>query len=906
MRRQKYSKVAEKLRPYLGQVAAAVTTGTTGTDGPHVHNLSDLGGELSPLQAPWVTAALNALKPHNIADPAFHSVVGPQNSVVGLVAANTIGLLSSTNDAATNPSTLLRGGAAGEVTTGALTVKAGGILPQVSVGESVVTVHPQTRMETDNYTSQLTGWRHTYGGELDTRYIFANEMKIIKFIADLQQALAGSQIVSKSVSTLAAAFSAPRPGGSAGLIVDDLPSAQGMPVFENGDMILITEDSRANGGFSSTRCWGTVSGYTNLGNKKQDWTFTRCGEFGLSVPTWTGAPKTASSTNASLTVAKVDNTALDNLSLACVLVESTTVTTTAPAGWVQIGTATVTGMRATIYRKTAGAAEPSTYTWSHSTSVDSMVILYNFSLQDPTAPISSYTVNVHETATQFPVIKSLTPVSDSDYYVGFVAARANRNPIIQPDGWVADASFTAGGNTLAAMHTGTDGYAGDPFGDVSASLTGGTARAITFTVNIIPKPITLDLETGFMPIGNVVEPGAFVLDYGKSGDGWHEITAIDGQYGSNSPYSRVVNWVGHPATGATVRTQDGNLKGIFGEGNEFGFFAGNGKTPAHQYLRISNLGAKLNNIALQLFSGGVQKVNIDPAGVDVWFGTGPTDRRLTWNGFTLGIKGAVTIDEPSGFADGGYLAAGGGAVRLDNGGVSVFAHATNVRTNYQSTRGVNLRDGTGNLIGQLTGYSFSGINGVDLYARSYGQAQAVMGAEQIDIIFGGGSAGAPRVEAIIDATNNLLRMYSAGKIQMYNSGSATPDFQLSGGAAIFSVNVAAPWLNLGDITKNYTPTAPNWNGPIGTTLLLNGLDYTTIGFHDSGSRVDFIRVGGGVITLGYDGGFGVASVKVGGNLATGSGPWWYLGGYSVGAPSATGYLTVVVNGTTYRIAAQAV
>src|SRR5690606_21905290 len=39
-------------------------------------------------------------------------------------------------------------------------------------------------MQTDNYASQLVGWRHTYEGELDTRYIYADQLKIKLFIAD--------------------------------------------------------------------------------------------------------------------------------------------------------------------------------------------------------------------------------------------------------------------------------------------------------------------------------------------------------------------------------------------------------------------------------------------------------------------------------------------------------------------------------------------------------------------------------------------------------------------------------------------------------------------------------------------------------------------------------------------------
>lgn len=780
MRRQKYSNLASKLQPYLNN-APAVAVSTTPPSGAHVHTFADLGGTLLESQAPWVLEAIAGIKPHGLVDPTWHTVTGAAGSVIGLSALNTLGVLPTTSDGAANVNTLLRSGMTGELGVASLAVGSGKVLADA------------TRLQTDNYTSQLAGWRHTYTGEFDTRYIFANEMKIIKFIADMQQALAGSQIVSKSVTTLAAPFTAPRPGGQTTLIVDDLPSAEGMRVFDYNDYVLITQDSRANGGFSSVRCWGTVTNPVDLPDKKQSWQFTRSGPFALDVPTFTGVHQTANSATTALTVAKVTGTAAGNLSLACVLVESTTITTTPPAGWTQVQTATVTGMRLTLYQKTATASEPATYTFTHSSAVDSMVILLNFVYMDATTPISASIAWSQETATAFSGIKSLTPVSNNDYYLAFVAARANRHPVIQPSGWNLIHSSTAGGNTLAAMNVLPVGYAGIPYGDVAADLTGGTARTISITINIIPQTVAPTLESGFMPTGTVVAPDAFVLDYGRSGDGWHEISAIDGIYGSNSPYSRVVSWTGHPATGAVVRTQDGNLKGIFGAGNEFGFFAGDGVTVNNQYLRISNLGAKLNNIPLELYSGGVQKVNIDAGGVNLWIGTSSLDKRLTWDGATLGIRGAVTIDQASAVSGGGYLLAGGGAVRLDSTGAIIYTQSSNSRPAYSAARGLSLRTDAGALIGQLTGYAYSGVSGVDLYARvGSGQVQAVMGADRSDMIFGGGSAGAPRVEAILDDVNNILRMYSAGAIRLYQSNSATPDFQLSGAAAAFNVNVSAP------------------------------------------------------------------------------------------------------------------
>lgn len=916
MRRQKYSKIAEKLRPYLGQTTATVITSTdSGEGGPHVHNLADLGGELLPGQAPWIVDALNALKPHGITDNVYHSVFGAAKSVIGLIADNTLGLLDSTSNGATAPNTLLRSGATGELTTGALTVKAGGVVPQIGIDEGVGTVYPNTRLETDNYVSQLAGWRLTYDGQFDARYIFANEMKIIKFIADLQQALAGSQIVSKSVTTLAASFTAPRPGLYSNLVVDDLPSAENMQVFEDGDMVLVTEDSRESGGFSSTRCWGIVDTYEDLPDKKQQWRFTRVGTYSTDTPNPAESSKWGINSATSTLIlpgptpgGTPTHAQTGDLMLAVVLVESTTITTTAPADWALIETATVTGMRFSLYTKVRTASEPGNYAWNHSAAVDSMGWIGVYQGQDPVSPIMTI-IHTHESVTQFPIIKYIEPLNELDIILGFVAARANRSPVMAPAGWDLEYTATAGGNTLAAFST----IAGAESGDVTAQLFGGTARCITITVNMTAKPAPLDLTSGFMAVGTEVEPGAMILDYGKSGDGWHEITAIDGLYGSNSPYSRVVNWVGHPATGATVRTQDGNLKGIFGEGNEFGFFAGDGKTANDHYVRISNLAAGFNNIPLKLHTLGVQKVNIDSGGVDVWFGVGPLDKRLTWDGTTLGVKGAVTIDAPSGFGATGYLSVSDGGTVIDDDGVNLLTHTSSDRTSYAQTRGINLRTLGGVVIGQLTGFSYSGVNGVDLYARSSGQAQAIIGAELDDVIFGGGSAGAPRVQALMDAINNLLRLYSAGKIQLFQSGNATPDFEISGG--LIKPNSPFSAIGLGVAPSYGLWTSASWQKVIemaqGMVLLWRkggsgsaraiGASSDGVLYITSSTANDTSAAPNYDLIVNPNG-----TVQIRSTIQTAAGIPWNLGAYTAGAPTATGYLTATVNGSTYRIAAQAV
>lgn len=1026
MRRQRYSQLAGRLKPYMNQTSTVIINGGGGGgSGPHAHTFEDLEGELLTIQAPWVVTALNQLKPHGIADPTYHSATGPAKSVIGLTADDTIGLLPSTADGLTNLDTLLRSGPAGELRIGQITAAPDldlfHILGRAVVGATIgidtasfahldhgaapavtqdhfgtvilmapidqrvainvdgeivsfatgeMRVRPNARLQTENYASQLAGWRHTYNGELDTRYIFANQMKIVQFIADMEVALAGSQLVTKSVTTMAEPFVAPAPSLTSTLIVDDLPTGEDVPVFEDGDVVCVRKTARSGGGFSNLDCWGTVDAYLDdfdTTRKRQSWRFTRLGNYSAPVPINTGY-RTANSGSNSLNVARPDGPgdlviAAGDLLVAFVLVESTTITTTAPDGWILRQTATVTAMRAGLYTKIAGT-EPASYTWAHSGSVDSMVIIHGFRGVDAAAPFTGFTMNAQETATAAPVIKSLTVLTDSDYYLGFVAARANRNPVIQPDGWISHYSGTAGGNTIASMSTLTGGYAGDPFGDAAAALSGGTARTITATINITPFTGVLTLESGYMPTGEVTGIGAIVRDYGKSGDGWHEISAIDGIYGSNAPYSRVITWEGHPATGALVRTQDGNLNGIFGEGKEWGFYAGDGYDPlSNHFLRISTRGARLNNLGMALYSAGTQRVNISADGQDIWVGTA-LDKRISWNGLTLGIKGAITIDQASGFANTGYLQigtgvkdsnlsgfhfgpveivgqlggadqvtmgldgriyAGAGNVWLDGSGVNTLAQVTETRIAHYAERGYTFRrSDTFGVIGRLTGIYLSGADqyGIDLYALAPNsqKSKAVLGAQAADLLYSPSSPGAPRVEAYSDpATLDYLRLYSAGKIQLFQSGSATPDLELSSG----SIKAYAPFSALG---IGVAPTFANWTSSgwqkviemaQGAALLWqrggsgsargigassNGILYVTSSTANDTSQApnyDFIV---------YPSGDGQirSNLTVGGVLRTAQNYPWDLGTYVAGAPTATGYLTVKVNGVNYRIAAQAV
>ena len=282
-------------------------------------------------------------------------------------------------------------------TAGDLTIAPAGDLKLNPTGAQIRVMASHT-LQADNYASQTTGWGISYAGGGDFRYLFADELHVKSFIADLEQALAGGQIISKSVAMLSRAFTAPAAGATATLYVWDLPSAEDMAVFETGDIVRLRTFSRASGSLTVADCWGVVTSYSNLSDKEQSWTFTR-----------------------------------------------------------------------------------------------------------------------------------------------------------------------------------------------SAAPNAGTMAATT-----------------------VVAADALALDYGTTGNGFYEVNAIDGAYAENSPYSQIVTWWGHPATGQAVQVRLGNLLGVTGE-PEYGLYTGTGVTAQDSYIVVSDNQQIIHNLPLQLRdTNQVQRIGMDP------------------------------------------------------------------------------------------------------------------------------------------------------------------------------------------------------------------------------------------------------------------------------------------------------
>lgn len=109
-----------------------------------------------------------------------------------------------------------------------------------------------------SYASQLTAWRISNLGEADFRYIYTDELHAKAFIADLEQALAGGQIISKSVAKVYADFTVPTAGNTGNLDVEEFAGFAAFHVFVDGDLVRLRQFDRSGGGLKIADVWGTV------------------------------------------------------------------------------------------------------------------------------------------------------------------------------------------------------------------------------------------------------------------------------------------------------------------------------------------------------------------------------------------------------------------------------------------------------------------------------------------------------------------------------------------------------------------------------------------------------------------------------------------------------------------------
>jgi hypothetical protein len=137
------------------------------------------------------------------------------------------------------------------------------------------------------YVSATTGWRITNAGAADFRSIAATELHVKVFATDVERALAGGELIAKSVAVLVADVVMPGYGAAVTITVEDLAGASGMQVFAAGDWVMLRILSRTGGTLTVDAAYGQVSAPAmGLPGNTQSWTWTR----GASATGGTTAP----------------------------------------------------------------------------------------------------------------------------------------------------------------------------------------------------------------------------------------------------------------------------------------------------------------------------------------------------------------------------------------------------------------------------------------------------------------------------------------------------------------------------------------------------------------------------------------------------------------------------------------
>ena len=132
-------------------------------------------------------------------------------------------------------------------------------------------------IESSNFSSQADGWaifHGTQGGNADFRHIFADELHVKNFIADIYSALAGGLIITKSRARVSREFQPPSTSGTATLYVEDHEGQENANVFVANDYVLVRIIDTSGGGLVVEDVYGQVTSPSDLSGGEQSWTFT--------------------------------------------------------------------------------------------------------------------------------------------------------------------------------------------------------------------------------------------------------------------------------------------------------------------------------------------------------------------------------------------------------------------------------------------------------------------------------------------------------------------------------------------------------------------------------------------------------------------------------------------------------
>lgn len=665
-------------------------------------------------------------------------------------------------------------------------------------------------LQSPSYASQTTGWRiSSPSGAADFRYLYTDEMHAKAFIADLEQALAGGQIIAKSVTLLASDFRTPYFGGQQRITVRDLPSAPGMQVFVSGDHIALRSFARASGELLIGYAWGTVTSPADNADGTQTWTFNRSGTSTYNTITQRGTA-TSATTAAGTSVAPSRPTGVVSGDvLVAIVTHDGAATTITATGWTLLEATAGTDINGAIYYKVAGGSEPTTYTFllGASRALAASVVAY-FNVDTTYTPIDDYSIQANAAGAN---------LNAATVWCSSTAGRA-----VFLGGVSNNSSATIGGAFTELIDTGTTGIrvyvahaastvAGET-GSVTATIASSSHASIGALIMLRPTiSVFYDAQGGGIVPGSIIAKDAIIVDYGTSGNGYYEVNAADGLNAENSPYSQIVTWTTHPgpAGNRKVRSRWGNLNGL--SIADYGLVMGtdaNSPTTTTFDFRAStgNLTLGANGGAIVLEGGGNSyfsgAMTIGTSG-GIYQGTGtfaaPTTGLKIWNSSGIGRIGGYNTGTLQWYANtDGKLYAGAGNAVLDSSGISVVGDGVfRIMENASTLKGfIYSSNPLDSLLVSSTGIGMK-TNGSATSESVSLRANASGGRSSEIAIEATGSSGTNRVRMIAYSgsagTSGQLTLGESSFTLALN-GTSTTDFSVDGSGNTYtatSLQVAA-------------------------------------------------------------------------------------------------------------------
>lgn len=141
---------------------------------------------------------------------------------------------------------------------------------------NVIRVLPDNALYRTGFSSGFlgTGWGIQYDGTADFRFLRADELHVMSFIADIARVSVGANYVTPSMAELSRELTIPAVSSTTTLYVNDVPGFPDTQAFYQNDWVMLRIVDRSGGGLGMFLVWGQVTNYTDLSGGEQSWTFT--------------------------------------------------------------------------------------------------------------------------------------------------------------------------------------------------------------------------------------------------------------------------------------------------------------------------------------------------------------------------------------------------------------------------------------------------------------------------------------------------------------------------------------------------------------------------------------------------------------------------------------------------------